>query len=134
MHLARLGRTDVLVLEQGELISGTTSHAPGLIGQLRSSKSLTQLLADSVALYRTLQLDGVPGFLEVGSLRIASSRGAWPSCVARRHSPISAASRHICSRPEKRMIVSRSWMLPASKERFICRPTDPPMRRCWQGR
>ncbi len=74
LHLARLGRTDVLVLEQGELISGTTSHAPGLIGQLRSSKSLTQLLADSVALYRTLQLDGVPGFLEVGSLRIASSR------------------------------------------------------------
>ncbi|HEY4313557.1 MAG TPA: FAD-binding oxidoreductase [Pirellulales bacterium] len=74
LHLARLGRTDVLVLEQGELISGTTSHAPGLIGQLRSSVSLTRLLVDSVALYRTLELDGAPGFLEVGSLRLASSR------------------------------------------------------------
>lgn len=74
LHLARLGRRDTLVLEQGELISGTTSHAPGLIGQLRSSASLTQLLAASVALYRTLELDGVRGFDEIGSLRLASSR------------------------------------------------------------
>lgn len=73
LHLARLGRRDVLVLEQGDLISGTTSHAPGLIGQLRSSASLTRLLTESVALYRGLELDGTPGFLEVGSLRIASS-------------------------------------------------------------
>ncbi|HVU90178.1 MAG TPA: FAD-dependent oxidoreductase [Pirellulales bacterium] len=73
LHLARLGRRDVLVLEQGELVSGTTSHAPGLIGQLRASASLTRLLTESVALYRGLELDGTPGFLEVGSLRIASS-------------------------------------------------------------
>ncbi len=73
LHLARLGRRDTLVVEQGELISGTTSHAPGLIGQLRSSASLTQLLAASVALYRTLELDGVRGFDEIGSLRLASS-------------------------------------------------------------
>lgn len=73
MHLARLGETDVVVLEQGELVSGTTSHAPGLVGQLRSSAALTRMLMDSVALYRTLELDGVRGFDEVGSLRLASS-------------------------------------------------------------
>ena len=58
MHLARLGRRDVVVLEQGELVSGTTSHAPGLVGQLRASPSLTRLLTDSVALYRTLRYEG----------------------------------------------------------------------------
>jgi len=72
-HLAKLGRQDVLVLEQGALVSGTTSHAPGLIGQLRSSTALTQLLRESVAIYRDLRLDGERGFFEVGSLRLASS-------------------------------------------------------------
>jgi len=80
MHLAQLGRTDVLVLEQGELISGTTSHAPGLIGQMRSNVGLTRLLMDSVNLYRGLQLDGVSGFQEVGSLRVASSPQRLAEC------------------------------------------------------
>ncbi len=74
LHLAWQGHADVMVLEQGELTSGTTSHAPGLIGQLRASPVLTRLLMDSVALYRGLELDGVPGFQAVGSLRLASSR------------------------------------------------------------
>ena len=72
-HLALLGWTDVVVLEAGELAGGTTSHAPGLVGQLRSSVSLTRMLMYSVELYRTLELDGEPGFSEVGSLRLASS-------------------------------------------------------------
>ncbi len=72
-HLARLGCTDVVVLEAGELAGGTTSHAPGLVGQLRSSASLTRMLMYSVELYRTLTIDGQPGFSEVGSLRLASS-------------------------------------------------------------
>ncbi|MFZ4482105.1 MAG: FAD-dependent oxidoreductase, partial [Rhodoferax sp.] len=29
-HLAKMGRTDVLLLEQGKLTSGTTWHAAGL--------------------------------------------------------------------------------------------------------
>ncbi len=73
-HLGKLGWRDIVVLEQGELASGTTSHAPGLVGQLRSSVSLTKLLMDSVALYRTLRVDDEAGFFEVGSLRVASSR------------------------------------------------------------
>jgi 4-methylaminobutanoate oxidase (formaldehyde-forming) len=73
-HLAQLGKRDVVVVERGALVSGTTSHAPGLVGQLRSSPVLTRMLMDSVALYRGLQVDGVAGFQEVGSLRVASSK------------------------------------------------------------
>lgn len=72
-HLARLGWTEVVVIEAGALAGGTTSHAPGLVGQLRSSVSLTRMLMYSVELYRTLEIDGQPGFSEVGSLRLASS-------------------------------------------------------------
>jgi glycine cleavage system T protein len=73
-HLTALGWRDIVVLEQGPLISGTTSHAPGLVGQLRSSFSLTKMLMYSVSLYRQLHVEHKPGFDEVGSLRVASSK------------------------------------------------------------
>ncbi len=73
-HLAQLGWQDLVILEQGEPFSGTTSHAPGLVGQLRTSSSLTRLLMESVDLYRSLRVEGEPGFFEVGSLRLASSK------------------------------------------------------------
>jgi 4-methylaminobutanoate oxidase (formaldehyde-forming) len=73
-HLAKLGQRDVVVVEQGDLASGTTSHAPGLVGQLRSSVSLTKMLMYSVSLYRDLTVNGNPGYQEVGSLRLASSK------------------------------------------------------------
>jgi len=73
-HLTELGWRDIVVLEQGPLISGTTSHAPGLVGQLRSSVSLTKMLMYSVELYKQLQIDGNAGYFEVGSLRLASSK------------------------------------------------------------
>lgn len=73
-HLTELGWRDIVVLEQGSLIAGTTSHAPGLVGQLRSSVSLTKMLVYSVALYKQLAVDGNPGYFEVGSLRLASSK------------------------------------------------------------
>ncbi len=73
-HLAKMGWKDLVMLEQGPLISGTTSHAPGLVGQLRAHPSLVRMLMYSVELYRTLQVDGEPGFFEVGSLRLASSK------------------------------------------------------------
>lgn len=72
-HLAEYGWRDVVVLEQGKLISGTTSHPPGLVGQMRTSASLVKLLMYSVSLYRQLRVDGEAGFFEVGSLRVASS-------------------------------------------------------------
>ncbi len=50
-HLGKMGITDVLLLERGKLTSGSTWHAAGLVGQLRSSANITQLLGYSVALY-----------------------------------------------------------------------------------
>jgi glycine/D-amino acid oxidase-like deaminating enzyme len=73
-HLAQLGKRDVAVLEQGTLVSGTTSHAPGLVGQLRSSPSLIKMLLYSVSLFKRLSVDGVPGFHKEGSLRLACSK------------------------------------------------------------
>ena len=43
-HLGKLGWSDVLLLEQGRLTSGSTWHAAGLVGQLRTSANITQLL------------------------------------------------------------------------------------------
>ena len=73
-HLTERGWRDIVVLEQGPLIGGTTSHAPGLVGQLRSSVSLTKMLVYSVALYKQLAVDDNPGYFAVGSLRLASSK------------------------------------------------------------
>src|SRR5947209_325403 len=73
-HLTERGWRDIVVLEQGPLISGTTSHAPGLVGQLRSSVSLTKMLVYSVELCKHLSVNGIPGYSEVGSLRLASSK------------------------------------------------------------
>jgi glycine/D-amino acid oxidase-like deaminating enzyme len=36
-HLAKLGWTDMVLLERKQLTCGTTWHAAGLIGQLRAS-------------------------------------------------------------------------------------------------
>ena len=53
-HLTKLGYTDVVLLEQGQLSSGTTWHAAGLVGQLRASESGTRLVQYSTrALHRT---------------------------------------------------------------------------------
>ena len=74
-HLTQMGWKDVVVIERHELTSGSTFHSAGLVGQLRTSSSLTQMMRYSTDLYRNLKkLTGVdPGWEEVGSLRIASS-------------------------------------------------------------
>jgi glycine cleavage system aminomethyltransferase T/glycine/D-amino acid oxidase-like deaminating enzyme len=66
-HLARRGERDVVVLDRDELTSGSTFHSAGLVGQLRASVTLTQMMMDSVALYRTLDC----GWVECGGLRLA---------------------------------------------------------------
>ena len=43
-HLAKLGYTDIVLLERKKLTSGTTLHAAGLVGQMRSSLNLTQMV------------------------------------------------------------------------------------------
>jgi len=66
----------VLVLDRGELTGGSTFHSAGLVGQLRSTIALTRINMASVELYRRLHEDtGLdPGWRQVGSLRLASSR------------------------------------------------------------
>ena len=56
-HLARLGWTDVLLLEQGQLSCGTTWHAAGLLGQLRATESGTRLVQYSARLYGELEAE-----------------------------------------------------------------------------
>ncbi len=74
-HLAHMGWRDVLVLERGELTSGSTFHSAGLVGLLRSSVSLTKMMMYSSELYDRLEQEtGLnPGWRKVGSLRLASS-------------------------------------------------------------
>ena len=50
-HLARLGVTDVVVVEQHELTEGTTWHSAGFVGQLRSTISQTRMIMYSSSLY-----------------------------------------------------------------------------------
>ena len=54
-HLAKLGWTDTVLLERKKLTSGTTFHAAGLVGQLRSNANITQLLGYSVELYNKIE-------------------------------------------------------------------------------
>src|SRR5437867_12149285 len=75
-HLTELGWRDVLLLDRGELTSGSTFHSAGLVGQLRSSVSLTRMMMYGVDLYRRLaeETSVDPSWHEVGSLRLASTR------------------------------------------------------------
>src|SRR5437879_5592882 len=72
--LARLGWTDTVLVERARVTSGSTFHSAGLVGQLRGSLSLTQMMMNSVDLYRKLgeEVALETGWHEVGSLRLAS--------------------------------------------------------------
>ena len=72
-HLTKLGWSDVVLLERKQLTSGTTWHAAGLIGQLRSSKNATRLAKYSADLYMNLEAEtGVAtGMRATGSLTVA---------------------------------------------------------------
>jgi len=74
-HLAERGWRDVVLLDRAELTSGSTFHSAGLVGQLRSSVSLTKMMMYGVELYRRLREEtGTdPAWHEVGSLRLAST-------------------------------------------------------------
>ena len=74
-HLAELGWHDVVLVDRAGLTSGSTFHSAGLVGQLRSSTTLTQMMMYGAGLYRRLTAEtGVDvSWHEVGSLRLASS-------------------------------------------------------------
>ncbi len=72
-HLARLGWSEVVVVERAKLTSGSTFHAAGLVGQLRSNANVTQLLKYSVELYDRLEAETgqATGWKMSGCLRLA---------------------------------------------------------------
>ncbi len=78
-HLAKNHNADVLLLEQGTLTCGTTFHAAGLVGQLRSSASITRLLKYSVELYENLEKETglATGWKQNGGLRLANNQERW---------------------------------------------------------
>lgn len=78
-HLARDHKADVLLLEQGKITSGSTWHAAGLVGQLRSSASITKVLKYSVELYKGLAAEtGLDtGWKMTGCLRLATTPDRW---------------------------------------------------------
>jgi glycine cleavage system aminomethyltransferase T/glycine/D-amino acid oxidase-like deaminating enzyme len=72
-HLALMGWTDVLLLEQGQLSCGTTWHAAGLVGQLRATENGTRLVQYSTELYGRLEEEtGLSaGFRRCGGVTVA---------------------------------------------------------------
>ena len=68
-HLAKYGRKDVVIVEKGEIASGESSHAAGLVTQFATSQAMLKFRMYSIELYSELGL-----FDHVGSLRVASSR------------------------------------------------------------
>lgn len=77
-HLARLGQ-EVLLVERHTLSAGSTWHAAGLVGQLRSNANITRLLGHSVELYRTLEAETglATGWKQTGGLRLACNEDRW---------------------------------------------------------
>jgi 4-methylaminobutanoate oxidase (formaldehyde-forming) len=74
-HLADMGWKDIVVVEKGDLTSGSTWHAAGLVGQLRGSASLTRIMRYSADLYSRLakETGHDPEWRQVGSMRLAST-------------------------------------------------------------
>jgi len=68
-HLAKIGWTDVVVIEKGEVASGESGYAAGLVTQFATSQTLMQFRKYSIEMYSELGL-----FEHVGSLRLASSQ------------------------------------------------------------
>jgi glycine cleavage system aminomethyltransferase T/glycine/D-amino acid oxidase-like deaminating enzyme len=74
-HLARLGITDVVLLEQGRLTCGTTWHAAGLVGQMRATGNATRMSRYGIELYASLEREtGLStGWKRCGSVNVAKT-------------------------------------------------------------
>ena len=78
-HLGKLGWKDTVLVERHKLTSGSTFHAAGLVGQLRTSANITQMLGHSVRLYDTLEAETglASGWKMNGGLRLACNPSRW---------------------------------------------------------
>ncbi|MFA5121225.1 FAD-dependent oxidoreductase [Zavarzinia sp.] len=77
-HLGKRG-LEVLLVERHQLTAGSTWHAAGLVGQLRTSANITRLLGYSVELYRKLEEETgqATGWKMNGGLRLACNQDRW---------------------------------------------------------
>ena len=75
-HLAKMGWSDVVLLERKELTSGSTWHAAGLLPLFNLSYSVGKLHQYSVDLYPTLETEtGLnAGFSQVTNIRLATTK------------------------------------------------------------
>jgi len=75
-HLTKMGWKDVVLVEKAELTSGSTWHAAGLVGQLRSQRNITRMLNYSVKLYEELEgeTELSTGWKRSGCLHLAGTQ------------------------------------------------------------
>src|SRR5690554_6017456 len=75
-HLAKLGWSDVVLLERTELTAGSTWHAAGLLPLFNMSYSVGQIHKYSVDLYKTLEEETGQdvSFHVTGNLRLATNQ------------------------------------------------------------
>ena len=78
-HLGKIGITDCILIDRAKLSSGSSWHAAGLVGQLRTNANVTQLLGYSVALYDRLEAETglATGWKMNGGLRLACNAERW---------------------------------------------------------
>ena len=74
-ELTARGWDDVTVVDQGDLPApgGSTSHAPGLVFQASSSKTMTELARYTVEKFCSMESEAGPCFLQVGGLEVATT-------------------------------------------------------------
>ncbi|MFD4327982.1 FAD-dependent oxidoreductase [Nocardioides sp. NPDC058538] len=75
-HLARRGWSDVVLLEQNTLTSGTTWHAAGLVTQARGTWGTREVVQRSLEIFQDLEADTgfSTGFVKTGTMNLATSR------------------------------------------------------------
>ena len=75
-HLTKSGCIDVILVDKGELTSGTTFHSVGLVSQFRTSPSLMKVMNYTIHLFDELKgkAGDALGWHKVGSLRLASGK------------------------------------------------------------
>ncbi|KAK0935917.1 hypothetical protein LTR29_012540 [Friedmanniomyces endolithicus] len=74
-ELVSRGWDDITVVEQGPLNmpGGSTSHAPGLVFQTNSSKTMSKFARYTVSKFLSLEQDGQSCFNQVGGLEVATT-------------------------------------------------------------
>lgn len=75
-HLTKMGWPEVMIIDKGELTSGSTWHAAGLVGQFRSHRNITRMLQYSVSLYEQLEAETglTTGWKQCGCLHLAATK------------------------------------------------------------